>query len=414
MSNPDINKTAKYFESIFTVANVGIVIVDQDCIILRVNHAFTKILGYEENEIVEKPFYILTSKDKFTQESTSYSPLNRFYASEKSSMEDRFYDKTGQDVPIRFRSVIIRDEQGQVAEAVGIIEQIVERTVTDALGSSLAEKMWEAQQNFENVLENSADAVLICDNSGNITMANKTFLLMLNYTQEEVIGEFIVNFTAVVEGTYASKSGEEVIIDEEYVKKTGLKSVELYEEGYIKNWETYFVRKDKIHVPVDATLSVLKDKDGEKRGSIVILRDITERKRAEKEIIETNNFLEEVFNTTADGIMVTDSQGCIMRVNRAIEQMLGLREDELVGKHTNELGTQDEERVKAGEVKLNQLFEKGYVNSWKTFWYRKDRSLCPVEISITFIKDKDGNISGSVGAIRDITERKKAEESLQG
>jgi len=233
MIKPDINKTAKYFESIFSVANVGIVIVDQDCIILRVNPAFTKILGYEENEIVEKPFYILTSKDKFTQESTSYSPLNRFYASEKSSMEDRFYDKTGQDVPIRFRSVIIKDEQGQVAEAVGIIEQIVELTRTGEVGSSLAEKMWEAQQNFENVLENSADAVLICDNSGNITMANNAFLQMLNYTQEEVVGKFIVNFTAIVEGTYATTTGEELIIDEECVKNTGSKSAELYELGNV-------------------------------------------------------------------------------------------------------------------------------------------------------------------------------------
>ena len=61
-------------------------------------------------------------------------------------------------------------------------------------------------------------------------MANNAFLQMLNYTQEEVVGKFIVNFTAIVEGTYATTSGEGVIIDEEGVKNTGSKSAELYEK----------------------------------------------------------------------------------------------------------------------------------------------------------------------------------------
>ena len=64
------------------------------------------------------------------------------------------------------------------------------------------------------------------------------------------------------------------------------------------------VRKDKVIVPIEATLSMLKDKNGDRRGSIVIARDIAERKKTEKESREIRDFLENIFKTAADGILV--------------------------------------------------------------------------------------------------------------
>ena len=62
---------------------------------------------------------------------------------------------------------------------------------------------------------------------------------------------------------------------------------------------------------------------------------------------------------------------------------------------------------------FEQLFEKGYVKHWETEWFRKDGSLCPVEINITFLKDREGNFYRAVAGIRDISDRKEAEESLR-
>jgi len=244
-----VNEALQYLENILNVAHEGIIFVNHEGTILKANPAFTKIMSYEEKEILGKPFYILTSKNQAKQETTSHVPLYRFYSAEKSNMEYIFYNKQGHEVPIRFRSVIIRDKQRQVKEAIGVLEHIVELSI-DKEGESIAVKIWEAQQNFKNVLENSVDAILICDNSGHIMMANKAFLQMLNYRQEEVIGKFIVDFTAFSEGTYITTIGEHLIIDQDSVKMTGLKSSELFEKGYIKNWETYFVTKDKVHLPV--------------------------------------------------------------------------------------------------------------------------------------------------------------------
>ena len=87
MNNSDLNKAAQYFESIFAVAHDAIVFVDQAGIILRVNSTFTKIFGYQEHEILGKPFYILEYKDEVMQKNTSQQPLVNFYKTKNSNLE---------------------------------------------------------------------------------------------------------------------------------------------------------------------------------------------------------------------------------------------------------------------------------------------------------------------------------------
>jgi PAS domain S-box-containing protein len=136
---------------------------------------------------------------------------------------------------------------------------------------------------------------------------------------------------------------------------------------------------------------------------------ITELKKEEKTNRETKTFLETVFNTSTDGIMVTDRIGCIIAINKTIEQMLGFREDELIGKYTLELGPENEVHQIARERMIGDLLEKGHVKNWKTSWYRKDGSLCPVEINITFLKDTEENATGAVAVIRNLSKNKEDE-----
>ena len=413
MSKLDGNEIAQYFESIFTVSCEGIVIVNHDGVILRVNPAFTNIFGYKEAEILGKPFDILAYKNQTLQKITSHNSLHRFYCSEKTDMEMIFFDKEGRDIPVRFRSVLIRDEHTHVKQAIGMIEHIIELSETDERNNRLTEKMWEAQQNFENVLDNSVDAIILCDISGNIMMANKAFSQMLGYEQEDVKGKHIVEFTGHQVGTYTTTIGEEVIIDERCVTDTASRSAELFEKGCVSNWEYYLVKKDNVHVPVEITMSVLKDKEGDRRGSVVIARDISERRKGEKKIVETRDFLENIFKTTADGIIVSSPEGYITMVNEAVEKMLGYSKDELIGKHPTELGIKGSEHDKIREEFITKLFEEGRVVGFEHTWVRKDGSFVDIEMNITFLRDPQENITGAVASVRDITERKRHQEELK-
>ena len=411
MSKQGVNEETQYFERIFNVTSQGIVFVNQDGIILRVNPAFVKIMGYEENEILGKPFYLLAYKNQKMQKITSHNSLHRFYCSENASMEMTLFDKQGHDIPVRFRSVFIRDKHDQIKQAIGMFERMVELTGTGERKSNLAEKIWEAQQNFENVLNNSADAIIICDISGTIMMANNAFSQMLDYNQEEVIGKHVVEFTAFEEGTYITSTGEKVIIDEEYVTYTASRSAELFEKGSVSRWESHLVKKDKVHIPVEITMSVLKDMDGERRGSLIILRDTTERKKTEGETKNARDFLENIFKTSVDGIMVTN-KGVVTMVNEAIEKMTGYSKKEIIGKHTFELSPGEKVYQKKGEELVEKLFEEGTVVGEEMTWLKKDGSLINIEMNAAILKDDKGNIT-SVSGIRDITERKKSADEIK-
>ena len=234
MSKPGVNEAAQYFEDIFNITHEGIIFVNHKGVILRINPAFTKILGYEEHEVLGKHYYTLVYKDQKMIELMSNNPLHRFHSTTKSSIEIILLSNDGNKIPVRFRSVLIRDEHAQVTGAIGIIEQMATLAGTDGGVDSLLGKMWEAQQNFDNVLNNSSDVILICDISGNIMTANKAFLQMLDYKQEEVSGKHVVEFCAFIEGTYATTTGEEVVIDGEYIQNAAQMSTELFEKGFVK------------------------------------------------------------------------------------------------------------------------------------------------------------------------------------
>jgi PAS domain S-box-containing protein len=410
MDKRDVSEVTQCFEGIFALGNSGIVIVNHDGTVLRVNPAFSKILGYAENEIVGKPFYILAYKTQRLQTITSHNWLHRFYCSEKTSMETIFFNRWGHDVPVRLRSVIIRNVQGEITQAIGMIEPLWVGTGTDQGERSLAQKMWEAQQNFENILNNSADAIVICDISGTIMMANRSFLETLDYCQEEVIGKHIVEFTAFEEGTYLTSTGENVTIDSAFVSETAAKSAELFEMGHVSNWESFLVKKNNVHVPSEITMSVLKDMDGERRGTLVILRDITERKKTEAETRKARDFLENIFKTSVDGILVTN-KGLITMVNEAVEKITGYARDEIIGKHTFEFSAPGKLYEEQGKEFVEKLYEDNTVTGREMTWQKKDGSLLEVEVSAALVKDDTGNVT-SVSSIRDITERKRMEKQF--
>jgi PAS domain S-box-containing protein len=431
----------KELEDIISSINTDVlVVVDKSGTIIMCNDSVRGVFDYSVNEVMHQKIDLFYSK-------SDLCPTKKNEITEKLE-RDGFYielatgrKKNGEIIPLEVVTYNRKNHDGAVLLLRDIterkkteeklekykkqLEALVEKRTAELTTKNKQlqdevnvrkqsnEKLEKTRDYLDNIIDSSLDPVVIVDTTGCIARVNESLLKVLGYTEDEIIGKHTTEFSPSATGSYKSTTGRTIEITDDLIEQSKAMLAKLFEEGKVCNWERYFMRKDQNVVPVESNIVFLHDSEGNMTGGVGILRDITERKKAEEESNEARNFLENIFETTVDGIMVTDEQGCIVKINRAIEHMLGFGEDELAGKYTSELGPQDEERAKKRAVMFEQLFEKGYVKHWETEWFRKDGSLCPVEINITFLKDKEGNLVRAVAGVRDISGRRKAEESLR-
>lgn len=274
-----------------------------------------------------------------------------------------------------------------------------------------AKKQFKTRQDFQNLLTNSGDGIIVHDAEGHVVSVNEAFLEMVGYAEKEILGKHFLDLLPE-KGMSVVTTGDELEITDKDIKYQKKKASEIFKKGIIFCRFYYKCKNSKV-MPGEATYSVMYDPDGVKKGSIGVVRDITDRIKDEKEIEESRYFYENIFTTFADGIIVTDQWGMIIRVNKAIEKMLGYDLNEIIGKHPSDfipvlmVERQHDEDVKRKLLKLtdSKLFE-----SYETAFRNKDGNLCYVELKGSL--GKDNNRMGRVICVKDITERKRMDREV--
>ena len=315
-------------------------------------------------------------------------------------------------------SFVKKDASNMISEVNGTMisyqeRNVVQLTIRDVTEQRKAQEELRITKDYlDNIIKSSLDPIVITDNRGHLTRANKSFFKLLDYREEEVIGKHIAEFSPLEKGTYESSTGSMIEIDEEFF--TGAKRMVsiLVDEQKVHNHESYLICNDRKVIPVEESIVYLYNQAGDTTGAVGIIRDITERKMAEGEIKEARDFLENIFKTSADGIVITDAEGNITMLNNTVEKMLGYSTGELTGKHLMELSPVSEHYKEESNEFIKKLFEEGVVTGFERTWVKKDGSLVDIEISAALLKDSEGNRTGSVASIRDISERKEIEHKL--
>ena len=153
---------------------------------------------------------------------------------------------------------------------------------------------------------------------------------------------------------------------------------------------------------------------------IQYLFELCEKIRREWSLLRVETLLEDrtlelrrILETSVDGIMIADASDYIVQVNSAVEKMLGYSRDEVVGRHIWELMPDDEEHQKGAQDVIAELKKKERVSGVEQAWLRKDGRLFHVEVNFSLIKDIKSNTTGSLACIRDVNDRKEAEEELK-
>ncbi len=248
------------------------------------------------------------------------------------------------------------------------------------------------EEKWRSLIENVPDIITVSDRDGTIQFINHTVSGM---TPEQVIGKKLYDYISPEYHETAKKLIEQVF-------QTGVGSdYELIGAGPDGTSSWYWSRIGPVK------------HDGQVVAASIITRDITERKKAEKEIKETTDKLQTIFENITDMVAYVDKYGKILDVNERVQDLLGYKPSEVIGKHFSKLGIV---RLK-DTPKIVKLF-RDTVKSGKPSTpieltiNHKDGSSIDVEVFTRFIK-KDGKAERIVSIFRNITDRKKAEEEIK-
>ncbi|MBP2284654.1 PAS domain S-box-containing protein [Flavobacterium sp. CG_23.5] len=263
-----------------------------------------------------------------------------------------------------------------------------------------------SQQEFQNFIELSKDLVCIANVDGTFLKVNPSFTTVLGYSKEELVGQPFANF---IHPDDLEKTYKEVTRLAE-----GHKTISFENRYRCKNGEYIVLSWNTSPDPVSGNL-------------YCIARDMTLEYQQKEKLVKTSSELSAILNSTDFSIISSDLDGTIKEFNRGAEKLLGYQSEEVVGKTSPSIFHLWDEVVKRTED-LTKEFGENLVPGYDTFvlnartlgaadsnewtYVRKDGSLIPVVLSVTAIKDNQGEIAGYLGISKDITKEKEAELNL--
>jgi PAS domain S-box-containing protein len=276
---------------------------------------------------------------------------------------------------------LAKDSSGRPLYRNGNIRDITEQKQAEGA-------LRQSEARHRALFDNSIDAIFATAPDGRVFAANQVACRIFGMTEEELI-----------------RAGRDGITDWSDPRH-GPALAERARSGYLRQ-ELGYVRKDGTKFTAEVSSVILPDR----ATSFVILRDITERKQAEETLRESEERFRAIFEHASDAILVTDPAGSgkVLSANPAACRMFGYSAEEFVG-------LDRQSHIDTNDPRLAELLRRrdgqGRAVAEVTC-RRKDGSTFPAEFSTALLADRMGQ-RRSVAIIRDITQRKQAEEELRG
>lgn len=395
-------QSRQYLEKLFDSESAAhaVFAVDGTGAFLRTSPLFDELLRFGSGELVGRMFMDLIETDHALNRHIPFMASHYFVRSAEKPVLMHFLCKDGLRKSLYLHAVVLEDGDGRMVEAMGFVEELQEQEMTLRTG------MWEARQNLEYVLNNSGDGIFVCSSGGYITLANEALAAILGRERDAMPGLHIMELGPVA-GMYTSATGEEIIIDEAYLQEQVVMANRLFEQGTV-TYRSYFLRSDNCLVPVEGTFSVLYGPNQNHRGSMGIVRDITHRLTVEHKLEQSHEFLENIFRTSGDGIIVTDALGSIVRANAAVHTILDYLENDLRGRQFYDLvhhSQKKRQHLRTAEHMMASLTKQGFVRSYDIMLDTKNGAGRMVEVNGGLLRDAGNKVTGAVLCLRDISER---------
>ena len=386
-----LQESEEKYRNLIERANEGVLII-QDNAIKFVNEKMIEISGFKRDELIGRGFLeVLPSKSK------------------EGLIERYRYRLAGKEVPKQYEIDFLRNDGDSIVVEInaGIIEYkgrpadfVFLNDITER--KKAEEEIKRSEEENRLLFENAVDPMLIVDERARLVRVNKKLEEILGYNREKYIGKNIFSIG---------------LITPESIKITMKNLLKRARGDDIPPYEVELIAHDGSIKTFELNASRLED--GDKRvNSMVIMRDMTERKHTEEllnlsteELKQSKKSAEAVLESTADAIFVIDFKGNILAANKASSDITGYKRDELIG-NTFRLVAEKEEMKRAIKG-MGTVLKEGVLRDYPLTLTRKDKKEIPVHFSGSLMRDEKGNPTHIIGVARDITEQKQAEEAIK-
>ncbi len=281
---------------------------------------------------------------------------------------------------------VVADEHGTPTGMFGHCQDISELEATK-------EARRAAERKYRQIFENAGEGIFQSTPEGSYLTANPALARMHGFDSP---GELIRSCRDISREIYVDPARREEF--------KGL----LDESGVVRDFEHESIRKDGSRIWISVNARTVRDASGHLLYYEGTTLDVTERKKAEQALRESEERYRELFENSKDALYVHDMKGYLTSMNHAAERLTGYAREELIGKHFASVISPDHaERVK-GQMcaKLDEVGETLYEVEIVT----KQQLHVPVEISSRLIFE-DGKAVGVQGSVQDISERKRAQQA---
>jgi len=304
---------------------------------------------------------------------------------------------------IKAREVLLKDKaklEEKVEKQTQYLQQANERLKEDLSELATSESaLRDSEERFRSVAQSASDAIISTDISLKIVFWNAAAEKLFGYSVDEVLGKHI--------GLIMPSDYYERIIDE------APNADELEHLPYYNTTiEAEGVHKNKSAIPIEFSLSVWKMNT--MRFLTTIIRDISERKKYTKAILEEKRLLDVTVESLIESVITTDPRGKILLINKAGQRISGYKESEAIGQPLDAIIHLSNDEGPIGIVpQLASLTKKQRVIKHDKV-HLTDRSQRDhtVDISIVPTLNPDDEIKGFVVIITDVTEQLRIEEEL--
>jgi PAS domain S-box-containing protein len=358
-------------------------IVDMQGRLVEWNHAYRKLLGYSDEELRQMTYMDLTPRRWHAMEAKIVKE-QVIALGHCDVYEKEYCRKDGSVIPIELRTYLLRDDAGQPSGMWAIVRDICDR-------KRIQNELIRAREEWENIFHAIGHLTLILDPDYTILAMNRAAQNILGPLKDGVIG----------------KKCHEVF----HASSAPPAACPLQRALTSNRHETSEIEVEALNKTFVVSCTPVKGRDGKTEKIIHIATDITDRKRTEAALRQSEERYRSHFEYVSDAVYSIDRGLKVLSVSPSVEKLLGYKAEELVGRPIYELNILAPEYMEKALGDIKKVFSGESISGATYEFIARDGSRKFGEVSGSPLV-QEGQVTAIVSVARDVTERKRLEEQL--